>query len=202
MRDAAPLELPVEPRGIHIEALDWETIGRVVHLRIHKPHSVPSPFPYLPSTPQELLRSYLEIVGVKPQDCYGAQATVDRARRLIQGGFFTTNLGPKQPCADGKPRMRTHACEQIVVAYRDSAEYAAGRERWAAYEREVLQAQLRNGVRLRPKLVSNDDDLSGVPTPILRAAVRVDQFVTRFEEWGRETVPPYRYCWPPVDQPA
>ena len=202
MRDAAPLDLPIEPRGVCVDVLDWETIGRAVHLRIHRPHSVPSPFPYLPSTPQELMRAYLEVVGVKPHDCYGAQATVDRPSALIQGGFFSTNLGPKQPCADGKPRMRTHACQQIVVAYRDSPEYVAGRERWAAYEREVLQAQLRNGVRLRPTIVTNEDDLSDIPTSVLRAAFRVGQFIDAIEEWGSEKVLPYRYCWPPVDEPA
>ena len=50
--------------------------------------------------------------------------------------------------------------------------------------------------------MTNEDDLSDIPTSVLRAAFRVGQFVDAIEEWGSETVPPYRYCWPPVDDPA
>ena len=202
MREAAPLDLPLEPRGVHVEVLDWETIGRAVHLRIHKPHSVPSPFPYLPSTPQELLRAYLEVVGVQPQDCYGAQATVDRPRALIQGGFFSTNLGPKQPCADGKPRMRTHACQQIVVAYRDSAGVrrrprALGGLRARGPPGEAAQrrppAPEARHARRRPLRHPHERPARGVPGRPVRRPI---------EEWGSERVRPYRYCWPPVDHPA
>ena len=203
LRSESPLELPRGGAdGVHVEVLNWLAIADAVHLKIHHPPSCPSPFPYLPSTPQELLLAYLEVVGVRAADCYGVQATVDHARPLIQGGFFTTNLGPRQPCADGKPRMRTHGCDRVVIAYRDTPDYVAGRERWAAYEGEVLQARLRNGVRVRPPLVSLDDDFSDIPTPVLRGAFRASALIDRFELWGRETVPPYRYCWPPVDQPA
>ena len=43
------------------------------------PPSVPSPFPYLPATPQELLRAYLEVVGVQPERLL--QRPGDRRRR-------------------------------------------------------------------------------------------------------------------------
>ena len=82
-----------------------------VHPQSQKRFMVPSPFPHLPSTPQELLRAYLEIVGIKPADCYSAQVTEGPARD-IQGkgkkGFmsFSTNVGEEQPCADGKDRRR------------------------------------------------------------------------------------------------
>ena len=35
-----------------------------------------------------------------------------------------------------------HTAQILVIAYRDSADYAAGRERWRAYQQEVLHARL------------------------------------------------------------
>ena len=141
LRATAPI--PLRPsEGVHIEVLNWRAVAAAVHPKINHPPPVPSPFPYLPATPQELLRSYLDIVGLQPADCYSAQATVDRPRALVQGGFLTTNLGPKQPCADGEQRMRTRGCEHVVIVYRDRAEYAEGRARWAAYQAEALEADL------------------------------------------------------------
>ena len=197
MSQAAPLPVrhPTD-HGVHIEVLNWEDVGRVVHPKIHHPHSVPSPFPYLPSTPQELLRAYLEVVGVKPADSYSAQATVHRPSAIIQGGLLTTNLGPKQPCADGKDRMRSHACQHVVIAYRDRPEYAEGRERWAAYQRDVLQAHLERGMHLRQKIVI--DDLAGIPGA-LRPAFRVAEAIDKIELLLTEKLPSYRYCWPPVE---
>src|SRR6185437_2170322 len=37
----------------------------------------PPPFPYLPSTPQEVPLAYLEVVGLQPGDCPGTKVTVD-----------------------------------------------------------------------------------------------------------------------------
>jgi hypothetical protein len=198
MRGAAPIAVPEEPAGIVCELLNWEEVARAVRPKINHPYPVPSPFSYLPSSPQELLRAYLEVVGVQPHDCYSAQATVSWGRELIQGGLMTTNLGPKQPCADGKPRMRSHGCQQVVIVYRDTPAYAEGRERWARYEREVLQAGLRKGIVARPR-ISDPDDMSGVPRG-LRTITRVAEVVDRVWEadWGGEDLPPYRYCSPPV----
>lgn len=198
LREAAPLTLAADhlaAAGIHVEVLDWATIAGAVHPRIHHPPPVPSPFPYLPSTPQELLRGYLEIVGVRPADSYGVQATVDRPRALIQGGLMTTNLGPKQPCADGKARMRTRGCEHVVIVYRDRPEYAAGRARWEAYASEILQARLSRDPRATIEVYDELDGVPGVVRPVARAAALLD----RFWEWGAEQVVPHRYCWPPID---
>jgi hypothetical protein len=198
LRAQAPLPLPAERGDVVVDALNWAEIAKAVRARIHRPPPVPSPFPYLPSTPQELLRSYLEVVGLQPQDCYSVQATVNRVRALEDGGFMTTNLGPKQPCADGKNRMRSHGCRLLVFVYRDTPEYAAGRERWARYEREVLQAQLRKGIALRETIV-DPGDLSDIPRglrTIVKAAETLDRIVEF--DWGGEDLPPYRYCWPPV----
>ena len=199
MEAAAPLTLDGTAAGVHIEVLNWSDLGRAVHPKIHEPAPVPSPFAYLPATPQELLRAYVEVVGLRPADCYAAQATVDRPRELLQGGLFTKNWGAKQLCADGERRVRTTGCSQIVVVYRDAPEYAAGRERWAAYQRDVLQARLEAGVHLRPPLV-DDDDVAWLPTRPLRAAVRMADKIDWLLEFGTERLPPYRYCWPPVHE--
>jgi hypothetical protein len=82
------------------------------------------------------------------------------------------------------------------VAYRDRPGYAEGRGRWSAYQREVLQAHLERGMRLRPRVTV--DDLSDIPSGILREAVRVAEAIDRIELIGTESLPPYRYCWPPV----
>jgi hypothetical protein len=162
---------------------------------------VPSPFPYLPSTPQELLVTYLEVVGVAAKDCYGAQVTIDRPRelsgRLGPGG--STNMGPKQPCADGESRMRIHGADLVVVTYRDSPAYVEGRARWAAYQEQVLQAHLERGTDVRPP-VTSDRMTHGVSNPLLRAGAHVLDKLNDMDEWMEGGWPnPYRYCWPPVD---
>jgi hypothetical protein len=194
---SAPFVVP-DPAttGIHVEVLNWGEVGRVVHPKIHHPPAVPSPFPYLPSTPQELIRSYLEVVGVGPEDCYSVQAAFDQAVSLVQGGLLTTNLGPRQPCADGKDRMRTHGCDHVVLVYRDRPEHVDGRARWHAYQDQVLQAHLHKGTGIRQPVADTLEDLS---SPFLRGAIRVAQAVDWLDTWGEETIPPYRYCWPPVD---
>ena len=197
MRAEAPLPLPAEPDGVVAEVLNWGEIARAVRPKIHHPHTAPSPFPYLPSTPQELLLAYLEVVGLRPEDCYSAQCTVHHVRELIQGGVLTTNLGPKQPTADGKDRMRSHGCEQVVVVYRDHPDYVAGRERWEAYQRDVLNAGLHKGVGVR-RTVSIPDDIADAVPVGLRTIARAAELIDRVEYWGVEDVPPYRYCWPPV----
>ncbi len=63
--------------GTYVEVLNWAAVRRVVHPRPQKGPETPSPFPYLPSTPQEVLLAYLEVVGLRPSDCYGAEVTVD-----------------------------------------------------------------------------------------------------------------------------
>ena len=170
-----------------------------MHPKVHHPPPVPSPFPYLPATPQELLRAYLEIVGLRPRTATARRPPSTSARAIQQGGLFTTNIGAKQPCADGTPRMRTHACEHVVFVYRDRPEYVEGRARWDAYLADVLQAQL---VRANPRPpVQDDEDLAGIPG-LLRPVVRVASFLDRFDPdtWfdSREEIPPQRYCWPLV----
>jgi hypothetical protein len=198
LRAQAPLPLPAERGDVVVDAINWGEIAKAVRPKINHPPPVPSPFSYLPSTPQELMRAYIDVVGLQPQDCYSVQATVDHARALEQGGMFTTNLGPKQPCADGKDRMRSIGCQFLLFVYRDCDAYRAGRERWSAYESEVLQARLHKGINLRDRL-SSIDGYDNIPRG-LRAIAKAAEAWDRFYEgtWGEETVPTYRYCWPPI----
>src|SRR5690606_2752964 len=115
-------------------------------------------------------------VGVRPDDCYSAQVTIDVTKDVLDredAGWFTatSTQGERQPCVDGKDRPRLAGAARVVVAYRDRAEYAAGRARWDAYERDVLQAQLdqRTGTR-RPVQPMELGSLGGGARTAIRAA--------------------------------
>jgi hypothetical protein len=200
MEDSSPLRLGVGgPDGFHIEVLDWSAIGDVVHPQTHKPSLVPSPAPHLPNDPQELLRAHLEIVGLDPAHCYSAQVTEDLPtdiRGRGTAGYFqtTTNVGFKQMCADGKERRRLFGGSQLVVVYRDDPAYAAGRERWARYQREVLQGDLAVG-GLRPP-VEEPGFTERMPAGV-RGLVKTADFLINTADDGFQGFKPHRYCWPP-----
>ena len=163
MAAEAPLSLPLSSHpGAHTEVLNVGEMVRAVHARPQDPVPVPSPFPYLPANPQELLRMYLEVVGVRAADCYSAQVTVNHYRelsgRILDEG--STNMGPKQPCADGKDRARIHGAEHVVITYRDSPAYAEGRARWAGYQHEVLLAHLERQTHVRRPVENVDGSYS------------------------------------------
>jgi len=193
----APWRVDGVPPGVVVDVLQWDAIAQAVHpVRQHRA-PLPSPFPYLPLTPQELLRSYLEIVGISPADAYSAQVTHHRSfdlmgRTSAKWGVRRTGGGPDLPCADGKPRKRMAGGHHIVVAYRDQPSYVEGRARFEAYAEGELHAHLRRGLGLREP----------VPKPagrLQRTVERVGDVVEFFSgESGMEDgfVPP-RYCWPP-----
>jgi hypothetical protein len=205
MASHAPIRMQFGPfSGTHVEVLNWTEVARVVHPMANRLPPVPSPFPYLPSTPQELLGMYLEVVGVRPADSLSAQVTIDQPHELsgqmaIAGrSFGYTNTGADVPCADGKSRMRLHGASRVVIAYRDRPEYAEGRERWAAYERDVLQANLRNGTNAREPLPA-DDDWSDIANPMLRVGAKILGTIDSISSWGEAKMPPlHRYCLPPI----
>lgn len=195
---AAPIALP-EPAGVHVARLNWEAIAKAVAPVRRRLEPVPSPWAYLPLTAPELIAAYLEVVGVRPGDSYGAQVTYGQPYNLInrstgRGFLKVYGGGDDFPCADGTPRKRVLGGTQVVIAYRDRPEHAAGRERWAAYEREVLQAELWRSLSGREP----------VPKPthrLLRAAERISDVINTFDTDyfnGEDEIPP-RYCWPPVD---
>jgi hypothetical protein len=202
LRAERPLQAhPVD--GVHAEILNSLALARAVDPETHRLPPIPSPFPYLPSTPQELLRAYLEIVGVRPEDSYSAQVTEDDPRDLSgrsQKGAFTvaSSRGEEQPCADGELRPRLTGGARVAIVYRDRAEYAEGRKRWAAYEHDVLHAALSHGTSVRGTVHGPDFFERGVMGRFIGAANAVYEFVEGYGDNPFETIPPYRYCWPPA----
>jgi hypothetical protein len=194
---------------VHVEVLNWRAIAEVVHRDARELPEIPSRFAYLPSTPQELLSAYLEVVGVWPGDCWSAQTTRDQPGTLLQashssgdGGWDDRVRGEAFPSADGVLRQRVHGTTLVVIAYRDRPAYAEGRERWDAYQRDVLQADLRLETGAwRPV---QDGLHPGVPR-LLKGAARAYDTVEKVANWEdhltfREgvDVKPLRYCWPPT----
>ncbi|KRB78327.1 hypothetical protein ASE01_03350 [Nocardioides sp. Root190] len=200
MRAARPLALA--PReDVHVAVLNWLEIRKVVMPRTDRRPVVPSPFPYLPSTPQELLQAYLAIVGLRPRDCYSAQVTQDQPGNILGGtAHVTTTSAEKEPAADGEMRKRFRGGSRVVVAYRDAPEYAEGRARWAAYERDVLQAQLWVGTAVRAPLDAQSAFDRGALGALVRTAEVVGDVVSGngWDSTEFDRIPRHRYCWPPV----
>jgi hypothetical protein len=203
--DALEHERPLSAQpaaGVRTEVLNWGAIRRAIQPATHRRPVMPSPFPSLPGTPQELLRAFIAIVGVVAEDCYSAQVTEDRPRDIqgvSQKGIFTvsTNRGEEQECADGKSRPRLTGGSRVVVVYRDRPEYAEGRARWAAYEREVLDAALSRGTNVRPPIEGPNVLERGTLGRLMRGAENVADFVEGTDSDPFEKIVPYRYCWPP-----
>ncbi|WP_183099759.1 hypothetical protein [Nocardioides pelophilus] len=194
-----PLQVLPQP-DVHVAVLNWGDIRRVVAPDHKQRFQVPSPFPYLPSTGAELLESYLAIVGVRPSDCYSAQVTLDQPSNILGGGAHViTTSAESEIAADGQSRKRFRGGSRVVVVYRDSPEYAAGRERFAAYQRDVLQASLENRIELRAPV----DKQSVLDRGVLGKLVRTAEVVGSFTEGDNDPepfrdLPFYRYCWPPI----
>jgi hypothetical protein len=211
LRAARPIVLPAgAPPGVHVEVLDWRAVAEAVQPRTGTAYPVPSPFPYLPSTPQELIKSYLDIVGVNPFDSYAAHVSEDGGRDLKdrsgRWGAVERTTGDRQPCVDGKDRPRLTGGSVVVIAHRDRPEYAVGRDRWAAYEAEVLQARLASGTGARaPVTAMQYGSLGSGTRRLLGAAEKVANVVDDlFGDGGTndhplDRLPPHRYCWPPTD---
>lgn len=197
--------------GTHVEVLNWGAVARAVHPRPQRPPEAPSPFPYLPSSGQEVLTAYLEIVGVRPADCYAAQVTIDRfrecgeVRNRTDGQLSMATLkltdAVELPCADGTPRRRLHAGTRVVIAYRDSPAYADGRRRWADYQRDVLFARLHLQTEARRRIADAHADL-GVLGGLVRGVERLDNAYERLTSFGAKA-PAHkrfenqnRYCEP------
>lgn len=201
-RMAAARLLQVAPQpDVQVVVLNWGEVRKAVAPRPDQRPPVPSPFPYLPSTAGELLHGYLSIVGVRPEDCYSAQVTQDRPTNFIGGtAHVTTTSAEADVAADGQVRKRFRGGSRVVVVYRDSPAYAEGRQRWEAYERDVLQARLGNRTGLRTPVDKESRLEKGALGRLVRGVEAVGSLVEG--EWDDRTifddVPYHRYCWPPV----
>jgi hypothetical protein len=204
-----PIDLPAHGcPGVHVEALNWGAVARAVHPRPHHAYTIPSPFPYLPSTAQELIRMYIEVVGLQPNDCYATSVTEDGVRSLggqewLAGGLieWSTTFGDLLPCADGKDRRRVAGGSLVMLAYRDRPEYETGRDRWDAYQTDVLEASLQNGIeRHRPVEPPALDGVPGGLRQLIRVAEKVDRVAST--DAARDLLTdlvPHRYCSPPIE---
>jgi hypothetical protein len=153
----APLALANPPAvPFFVEVLDWEAVAAWVAPSRWEAPRVPSPLPHLPSSWEELLLMYLEVVGVRSADSYGIAATRTDEGLLADLSLASARQnfrGPtKSRCADGKDRTTMHAAQHLVVTYRDRPEYADGRARWQAYQRDVLDAHLDHLTGAHPPL--------------------------------------------------
>jgi hypothetical protein len=196
--------LPDGPvQGVCVDVLNWAGIRKAVHPETHRRCASPSPFPYLLGTPQELLRAYLDIVGLDPADVYAAAVTEDAPKDLNgvtfkRGVTITTNRGEQQPCADGQLHSRLTGGARIVVAYRDRPSYAEGRSRFGAYERDVLQSALALGAERRPVETQNVvDRMPGVARKLFKTAEFVSDVIEGEGRTVFDRLAPHRYCWPP-----
>ena len=162
--------------GVHVEVMNWAAVAQVIHPRRQRTAEIPSPFPYLPATPDELLIAYLQIVGVEPGDCYAASTTIDEF--FAMGERTTRDIerislddlkftdAEELPCADGKARRRLHGTTHIVVAYVDRPAYVTGRERWARYQSDVLHARLSLHTGVRRTIGGEGSRMDNVVTAI------------------------------------
>ena len=184
-----PVEVPFDGvAGTHVEVLNWAAVAQAVHPRRQRTPETPSPFPYLPSTPQEVLTAYLELVGIRPADCFGAAVTIDRfsecgeviTRREDQISWASLKLtdAAKLPCADGQLRRRLHGGSRIVISYRDTPAYREGRERWLAYQRDVLFARMHQKTEARRPIADGYEEM-GVVGSVLRRVEKVSTVVDR-----------------------
>jgi hypothetical protein len=197
--------LPVEPSAdVQVVVLNWAGVRQAVAPVSGEPPLAPSPFPYLPSTPQELLLAYLDVVGVRAGDSFAAAVTEDAPKDLNsvthKGGVtLRTNRGAPQPCVDGVLRPRLSGGARIVLVYRDRPEYVEGRARFAAYEAEVLRSQLEKGAERRPlEYTDATDRLPGGLRGLAKATVAVGMLFNAESSTVFEKLPPFRYCWPPT----
>ena len=130
LRRARPARWPAGSTGpARVELLWWGAIREAVRPRADKPAPHPNPAPALPADPEELLCAYLEVVGVRPSDCWGVGTGI--SRRMLEDA-----AGPR-PCTE-----RWHVTDLVTLLYRDRPEYEEGRLRFARYAREQLPALL------------------------------------------------------------
>ncbi|MGZ5324575.1 MAG: hypothetical protein ACXWZ3_11160, partial [Solirubrobacterales bacterium] len=99
-------------------------------------------------------------------------------------------------CADGKDRVRMHGGAYLVISYRDSAAYAEGRERWEAYQSEVLKARLDREIQPRAPVPAGNHGGGRLKRTFNKVVDVVDFFDP--DSSNEPSFHPPRYCWPPA----
>jgi hypothetical protein len=117
------------PAHVRVELLRWTPISLAIQPVWTQPPQPMTAYPQLPQSPEELLTTYLAIVGVMPEDTYGVSVSVVEQ----QSGFL--NAGSVH--AD-----RGQTASMIALVYRDTPTYAEGRGRFERYRREQLKVPL------------------------------------------------------------
>ena len=149
----APLALATAP-PFHVEVLDWESVAAWVAPSRYTPPRTPSPLPHLPSSWEELTDAYLEVVGVRSEDCYGVQAT--------RAGTKSDVLRARLPAY----RAAERAAARSSAAARGGAELRTG-TRPAGSRRGLssTRAELRRRPRKPPALPTRDEVLHARVSP-------------------------------------
>jgi hypothetical protein len=145
LQTEAPLPIGAPP--CHVEILDWESVAAWVAPSRHTPARTPSPLPHLPSRWEELMTATW-----RSSASAARTATASRRRAPTPRTGCPTSRSRASARTSAGEHELIHAAELVVIAYRDRAEYQEGRERWRAYQDEVLRARLDQRSGRRPPL--------------------------------------------------
>ncbi len=149
------------PSPFHLELLDWEAVAAWNAPWRWGPPRTPSPLPHLPSSPQELLIAYLEVVGVRSAGLLRRAGHAHRARAASPTSHWPasarTSRARKLPCADGAAApapadARSTSCSPTATVPSTPRAAPAG----SAYQHEVLRARLDHLTGVRPPIVVDD----------------------------------------------
>ena len=118
------------------------------------------------------------------------------ARTSTSRNVRRTTGGDEMPCADGKDRVRMHGGSYLVITYRDRPAYAEGRQRWAAYQSEVLKAELGRELHPRGPVPAGKYGDGKLKRTFNKVVDVVDFFDP--DSSNEPSFDPPRYCWPPA----
>src|SRR3954462_11236321 len=108
---AAEAPLPRLDSPFHLEILDWEAVAAYNAPFRWGPARIPAPLPPPPPAFHELLTAYIEVVGLRPEDCYGVQAT-----RTTEGMLADLSLASLRKNWN-TDKARCHAAEHLFLSY-------------------------------------------------------------------------------------
>ena len=185
------------PEGVVVDVLQWDAIAVAVHpLRQHRA-PLPSPFPYLPLTPQELLTAYLEVVGVSPGDAYSAQVTHHQPFDLM--GRHEREVGRAPDRRRARPPVRRREAAQADGGrppHRDRLPRRARVRRGPRALRRLRRGRAQGAPAARPEPPRRGAQPQSRLLRTIDRVADVAEFLSG-EMGQEETFVPPRYCWPP-----